>query len=137
MMYLNKGVYNGIRILSRAMFNYSKLTAVPAGAFFTQYGGFSDIGNNNKKWSIMQSFMYANSPISEIYLPSSYEINASSSYPVPGCNLENSLTWSGNFGNIYYIDLDTGLYILQVNQVTTACNRAKTLSDVGMVPLCL
>lgn len=136
-MYINKGVYNGKRFLSRAIWNYSRVTAIPAGAFYNGYTGISSQGNNNRRWTIAQGFSFVNGPTSELYLPTSYEPGASGSSPVPGCNYENSLTWSGAFGNVYYIDFDTGLYIFQVNHVSSAGNRAKAVSDVGLVPYCI
>lgn len=71
-------------------------------------------------------------------MPSTYDPGSNTSMvPVPGCNNENNLFWSGAFGNCYYLDFDTGLYVFQVNQVSSYGNRAKNLSWQGMVPYCL
>ena len=137
-MYINKGVYNGVRYLSRGMWNYSQMTAVPAGAHFMQYGANNSLGNHMKRWTISHGMSFTNSAVTELYMPSTYDPGSNTSMvPVPGCNNENNLFWSGAFGNCYYLDFDTGLYIFQVNQVSSFGNRAKNLVWQGMVPYCL
>lgn len=133
-MFINKGVYNGVRYLSRAIWNYGQITAVPAGAAFYQYGNYPSLSNNNFNWTISQGFQLTEGPTSELYIPSDYDPDQATTASVPGMNIDNSLYWSGAFGNAYYIDYDTGIYIFQINHVSSYGNRAKSVNATALLP---
>ena len=130
---INKGLYNGKQVISRAMINWGQNNVSAPGANFDQYGATQGLTSTNLRWCALQCFNFNGKDVIADVNQTEGSTTASIDYPgisstaisiLP--SISNScFYWAGSSGSMFILDIDTGFYSLVFDASTSGTNDAK------------